>query len=178
MSYERGSKQVDGQTVGPNGPLQSFVGTITKGDVAIYDPPLRGIRCTGAGNLVVVYAGDGAATGPIQINVDATLGKFTRADSGSFIKDGFVAGQSVVTSGFTNGGNNTTKTIASVSADGKSYTVTANAGLVTETGNGDEASSTNANEDTVAVGANSLTTGVLVRQVRNATTATGITGYR
>lgn len=63
MSAERGSKKVDGELPGPAGPLQSFVGTITASDVTVYDPPLRGLRvgAAGAGNVVLVYAGDDEA---------------------------------------------------------------------------------------------------------------------
>jgi hypothetical protein len=178
MSFERGTKQIDGRGPGPAGPLQSFVGTITPSDVAVFDPPLRGLRVTGAGNVAVIYAGDGAATGLLRLDVDAAAGTFTRRDGGSFKADGFSVGQTVVTAGFTNGGNNTSKVIASISADGRSYAVTVLTGLVTETGGGDESATCVANVDTFAIGTG-LTTGFLIRMVRaTSTTATGITGYR
>jgi hypothetical protein len=71
----------------------------------------------------------------IGINVNATARTFTRA-SGSFLTDGFVVGDSISTSGFSNAGNNTTKIIESVSAT--VITVTSGTGLVNETGGGNE----------------------------------------
>jgi len=75
-----------------------------------------------------------ADTGTTTLNINASL-QITRV-SGSFIDDGFVAGNKITLSGFTNGGNNTTKIISSVSAS--AITVTDTSGLVEETGSGDE----------------------------------------
>lgn len=71
----------------------------------------------------------------LTINVVALAKTFTRT-TGSFVTDGFVAGQRVVTSGFTNAGNNGTKIISSVTAT--VMTMTVDTGLVNETGNNDE----------------------------------------
>ncbi len=80
----------------------------------------------------------GATTGSITINVAATAGTFTRTagGSGSFVTDGFAVGDKFNSTGFTNGGNNTTKTILTVTAT--VITVTDNSGLVDETGNANE----------------------------------------
>lgn len=86
----------------------------------------------GSGQLLASAFSDSTA---IQINVVAAAGTFTRL-SGSFLTDGFRTGMTIVTSGFTNGGNNTTKTISSVTAT--VITVTSITGLVNETGGGDE----------------------------------------
>lgn len=77
----------------------------------------------------------GISTGAIQINVVATAGTFTRL-AGSFITDGFVAGRSFASSVFTEGGNNGTFVIDTVTA--LVITVIDNTGLVDETGGGDE----------------------------------------
>lgn len=77
----------------------------------------------------------GITTGAIQINVVAAAGTFTRV-AGSFLTDGFVAGRQFASSVFTEGGNNGTFTIESVTAT--VITVTDNTGLVDETGGGDE----------------------------------------
>ena len=69
-------------------------------------------------------------TGSITMSVNASAGTFTRA-SGSFLTDGFEAGMSVITTGFTNGGNNNNFVISSVTAT--VITVTDNTGLVNET---------------------------------------------
>lgn len=69
-------------------------------------------------------------TGPVSMSIVASAGTITRA-SGSWLADGYYVGGQVATSGFTNGGNNVTKTIASVTAT--VITVTSNAGLVDET---------------------------------------------
>jgi hypothetical protein len=76
-----------------------------------------------------------ADTGPITIDVVASAGTFTRA-AGSFVTDGFAVGDAIITSGFANAGNNTTKVIQSVTAT--VITVTDPSGLVDETGGGDE----------------------------------------
>jgi len=77
----------------------------------------------------------GPYTGDLTIDVVAASGTFTRS-SGSFITDGFVPGQTIVTSGFTNGGNNTSKVISTVTA--LVITVTSVTGLVNESGNANE----------------------------------------
>jgi hypothetical protein len=69
------------------------------------------------------------------ISVVATSKTFTRS-AGSFVTDGFKAGMVVTTSGFTNGGNNGRKEIATVSAT--VLTMTVSTGLVNETGNANE----------------------------------------
>jgi hypothetical protein len=74
-------------------------------------------------------------TGAIQIDVVAAARTFTRL-SGSFLSDGFLVGGTITTTGFTNGGNNTTKVIESVTA--LVITVTSATGLVDETGGGNE----------------------------------------
>jgi hypothetical protein len=74
-------------------------------------------------------------SGAQTISVVAASSTYTRS-AGSFLTDGFRAGQTVTFSGFTNAGNNTTKVIQSVTAT--VITVTNNSGLVNETGNGDE----------------------------------------
>lgn len=71
------------------------------------------------------------------ITVDAAQKTFTRS-TGSFTTDGFLPGHTIVTSGFTNSGNNTTKIIHTITGAGTIITVTNNTGLVNETGNGDE----------------------------------------
>lgn len=86
----------------------------------------------GTGQLLAQVFADSTA---IQINVVATGGTFTRL-SGSFITDGFRPGMTVVFTGFTNGGNNATKVISTVTAT--VITVTDTTGLVDETGGGDE----------------------------------------
>lgn len=60
----------------------------------------------------------------------ASTGSMTRP-SGSFVADGTRPGMVVTMSGFSNGGNNVSKTIASVTAS--TLTFTSNAGLVNET---------------------------------------------
>lgn len=74
-------------------------------------------------------------SGALTINVTAATGLFTRT-TGSYLTDGFMVGQTVVTSGFTNGGNNATKVIRALTAT--VMTVTDTTGLVDETGNNDE----------------------------------------
>lgn len=74
-------------------------------------------------------------SGAITCSVVASAGTFTRS-AGSFLTDGFRIGQTIDTSGFTNGGNNTTKIISTVTD--LVITVTDTTGLVNETGDGDE----------------------------------------
>jgi len=77
-------------------------------------------------------------TGEITVNVAAAGGTFTRTDIGSYLVDGFAPGDTIYKKGFTNAGNNTTKIISTIDATGKIITVTNNAGLVNETGGGNE----------------------------------------
>lgn len=78
-----------------------------------------------------------------DIDVVASAGTFTRT-TGSYITEGFVVGHRITTSGFTVAGNNTTKTIASVTAT--VITVTDVSGLVDESIGG-------GNERVLAIGA-------------------------
>ena len=73
--------------------------------------------------------------GGITINVVAASGTFTRT-TGDLLTDGFYPGRTIVTSGFTNGGNNVTKVTRNVTAT--VITVSNITGLVDENGNGDE----------------------------------------
>jgi len=73
--------------------------------------------------------------GGITINVVAAAGTFTRT-TGNFLTDGFYAGRTIVTSGFTNPGNNATKIISTVTTT--VITVTSITGLVDENGDGNE----------------------------------------
>jgi len=77
-------------------------------------------------------------TGSVTITVAASAGTLTRS-SGSFSSDGFTAGMTITSSGFTNPGNNfETKTIDTITGGGTIITVTDNSSLVDETGGGDE----------------------------------------
>jgi len=76
----------------------------------------------------------------LTINVNATNRTFIRT-TGSFVTDGFEVNDTIDTSGFTNGGNNTTKIIESITTTtnaNDTITVTSATGLVTETGNNNE----------------------------------------
>jgi len=76
----------------------------------------------------------------VQIDVVAAAGTFTRA-SGSFLTDGFERGCTFTGSNFTNGGNNAQFTALTVTAT--VITVDDNAGMVNETGSGDEVLTSN-----------------------------------
>lgn len=100
------------------------------------------------------------ANAAVQIDVNATAGTFTRA-SGSFIDDGFEYSARFTGSGFANGGNNATFTVAEVSDDGLTITVTNSTGMVNETGSGDEVLTTgswdfSAAETQIATAANNM----------------------
>lgn len=92
----------------------------------------EGIR---ADELANVDLHGGITTGVQTIDVVAAAKTFTRT-AGSFVTNGFVAGRAVAMSGFTNGGNNATFTIETVTA--LVITVTDDTGLVNESGGGDE----------------------------------------
>lgn len=87
------------------------------------------------GGTGLMFAQKFIDTTAITINVVAAAGTFTRT-AGSYLTNGFRPGMTIVTSGFTNGGNNTTKIISTVTAT--VITVTSNSGLVDESGDGDE----------------------------------------
>lgn len=76
-----------------------------------------------------------ATTGTITCDV-GTTSRFDRS-TGSFIDDGFRAGQSITTTGFTAGANNGTFTVASISSDGLQMTIVETT-LVVESGDADE----------------------------------------
>jgi len=85
----------------------------------------------GAGQVVAYVDVSTAAT---TLSVNGSL-QFTRP-AGDFLADGYRKGMHITTAAFTNGGNNTTKIIDSVTAT--IITVTDTSGLVLETGSGDE----------------------------------------
>jgi hypothetical protein len=79
------------------------------------------------------------ATGTIDCEVSGVGvggGQFDRQDAGDFIADGFEKGARFTTTGFTNGGNNATFTVDSVSSDGLSMVVVDDTGMVNESGGG------------------------------------------
>lgn len=79
----------------------------------------------GTGQLIAQVFPDTTVT---ALSVNGSL-QFARA-AGSFITDGFLPGQTIISSGFTNAGNNTTKVISTVTAT--LITVTVTTGLVAE----------------------------------------------
>lgn len=107
--------------------------------VTITAKDVDGVNIQNARVLMLAAAGGpmpyAADTGSMALSIDSATAKITRA-SGSFITDGFAANSPVTMSGFTNGGNNTSKIISTVSA--LEVVFTSGTGLVTETGNGDE----------------------------------------
>jgi hypothetical protein len=90
-------------------------------------------------NLFDVYP-QGDTTAAQTISVNGSAGTFTIVGV-DFAAVGFEVGQSFAASSFTNGGNNVTKVISSItttSTTNDTITVTDNTGLVTEAGGGDE----------------------------------------
>lgn len=49
---------LDGQSVGWTGPCRFFLGAITASDTTTYDPPIRVLRCTSNGTVILVLDGD------------------------------------------------------------------------------------------------------------------------
>lgn len=94
--------------------------------------------------------------GALTINLAASAGTFTRT-TGDYLTDGFRAGNTITTSGFT-GGNNALKVIATVTAS--VITVTDNSGLADETGNNNERVQNT--PTTPATGASIKATGVVI----------------
>ncbi len=85
-------------------------------------------------------------TGVANLEVNASL-QYTRA-AGSFVTNGFVPGNSITGSGFTNAGNNVVKVISTVTDT--VITVTNTAGMIEETGGG--GNETIVSEDELATG--------------------------
>ncbi|MEN9405062.1 MAG: Synechococcus virus Syn5 [Candidatus Parcubacteria bacterium] len=136
-----------------------------------------------AGTTLHLANGVGPDSTAIQLDVVATAKTFTRVDGGSFIMDGFTSGMTTVISGFTNAGNNGTKTISTVTAS--TLTMSVSTGLVDETGGGDERALTvkvvtGEYVFGTGIGGNATITGVdsatNIVTVDNAHTAT-VTGY-
>lgn len=118
------------------------IATATEVDTTIYysnaETPAGAIiscRDTDLSVSTVINEFTGVATATIAVN--STNRTFTRSDvGGDFTTDGFVAGMTIRMTGFTDAGNNTTKTIESVAST--VITVTSGTGLVTESGTGNE----------------------------------------
>lgn len=85
--------------------------------------------------LATLDLSGGLASSAVQIDIVAAARTFTRL-TGDFVADGFKAGRSFVTSGFTTGANNLNVVIESVTAT--VITIVDGTGLVNETGSGDE----------------------------------------
>jgi hypothetical protein len=88
----------------------------------------------GAGDRREVVQLNAIDSASLTVTVVAAGGTYTRS-AGSYLTDGFRVGQSVTWSGFTNAGNNATKVIFVLTA---TVMTTATAGLVDETGDGNE----------------------------------------
>lgn len=115
------------------GGVQMFVGSATSAFKQFY---VRGNDTYTYGGWVCVPVNPLIDSQNQTIAVNSTNKTFTRS-SGSFVTDGFEANMPIVTTGFTNAGNNTSKVIESVTT--LVITVTSATGLVTETpGGGDE----------------------------------------
>jgi len=85
---------------------------------------------------VVTSVSTPSVTGALALSVVAATKEYTRA-SGSFVTDGFFAGQTIIVANFATAGNNGTRVIASVAA--LSIVVLDPAGtMANETGSGDE----------------------------------------
>ncbi len=85
----------------------------------------------------VTTSGGGGGTTDHTITVNASAATYTTTSSFSYLN--YAPGDTVVFAGFTNGGNNGTKTISTISST--VITVTSTSGLVNETGNGNEKAS-------------------------------------
>jgi hypothetical protein len=96
-------------------------------------PGLMKVGCDISGLMDVGVPNPDSGAGALTIAVTALA--FVRA-TGSFLADGFAPGQTIVSSGFTAGGDNTTKIIATVTAT--TITVTDTTGLVNESGTANE----------------------------------------
>lgn len=106
-----------------------YAATLPAGAMAgPFTPPLEPQR-------VCVDYPDNLTSGNTNTTVNAVAKTYTRT-SGSFITNGFAVGQTVTWSGFANGGNNVTDTIAVLTAT--VMTVTGGGSLVDESGSGNE----------------------------------------
>lgn len=127
----------------PTAPTEAAVFTTTLTSVESVIPSSDGavLYATGTGGIVALdrsnptSLGPAATAGPVQIDVDAGAGTFTRA-SGDYVAEGLVAGHSIRPAGFANAGNHSPRVIASVTTS--VITVVDATGMVTETGSGDE----------------------------------------
>jgi len=117
------------------GGYQLFAGSATSAFKQFY---VRGSDTWQYGGWLCIPVCPSIETGAITVSVVAASRTYTRTagGSGSFITDGFEAGQTVVVTGFTNGGNNGQKIIESVTAT--VITITSGTGLINESGTADE----------------------------------------
>lgn len=93
------------------------------------------VPATASATTLGISADPDTGTGALTINVVAATGTFTRT-TGNYLTAGFLPGQSITPSGFTNGGNNAAKIIKTVTST--IITVTDVTGLVDESGDNDE----------------------------------------
>ena len=114
--------------------VQSSQARVGTPDGNIYfDMPNDRIQVITVEELATLSYGNTSAA--VQINIVASARTLTRV-SGDFLADGFGPGQAIATTGFTTGANNGSWVIESVTAT--VITVVTGAGLVDETGSGDE----------------------------------------